>query len=169
MRTSVPSFTIIKMAAPSVPTCFNVRETWSHTRYNVFAQFRHKIASMLSISRSLHDDQLAAVFLKAALTSPVILWVLSSFSFIFCVVLWRVSRSVRLLVVVSFRLTVGFVAMGMIIPGLRNLVVVRVVGRVVGGTNLNLNDEHSTSGTWKDVGLFVGEDGSVPSLARCPT
>lgn len=86
---------------------------------------------------------------------PLLLWV----------VLRPGSRSVRLLVVIFFIL-VGNVLIESTIP---LLVVGRVVGRVVGGTNLNLYDEHSISGTWKDVALFEGEEGSEPSLALCPT
>lgn len=55
----------------------------------------------------------------------------------------------------------------MIIFGLWNLVVVWVVGWVVGGINLNLNDEYFMSGIWKDVGFFVGDDGFDLLLVCC--
>lgn len=88
-------------------------------------------------------------------------------TFLLSTVLVVVSRSPRRLVVVSLRLRVGIVILRI---GERVLRVIgRVVGRVVGGTNFMLKDEHSTSGIWKDVALFDGELGSDRSLGRCPT
>lgn len=125
---------------------------------------------MLNTNSSFPDDQLFAELPKANFASAETFRVFTSIcSFFLPVVLPVVSRSVRLLVVESRRLRVGIVTRGITGPCLRNMVVGRVVGRVVGGTNLNLNDEHSTRGTWKDVALLEGEEGSVPSLARCPT
>ena len=146
-----------------------VIETESSTDYNVqilyavFALYASvpdynavKTAAMLNINNGLQEeDQVTPEFSISILIIDTVGVFLSLIAALFVSVV--VSSSPRSLVVVSFRLWII------------NRVVVRVVGRVVGGTNLNLKDEHSTSGIWKDVGLFDGESGSNRSLERCPT